>query len=138
MDGVTPNEGKIPQLTQLLAATVWSNAKIGLSEADITPDADTVAADLTVDEVSVSGYSRQSLTGWSTPAIDGSDRAVSEADDVTFLNTSGGDSGIIYTWFFIDNTFGTLLEAGRFSTPFVLIASTGSYTTTPFVRLGSE
>jgi len=57
---------------------------------------------------------------------------------VTFLNTSGGDTSVIYCWFIIDQTSGKLLSAGRFATPFVLVAISGSYPTTPFARLRYE
>jgi hypothetical protein len=136
--GVTCDESKVLLLTQLLASGPWAFAQMLLSEADITPDRSTVAADLTADEVSVGGYARQAVTSFDGPTLDGSGFAFSQADVVTFLNTSGGDSGTIFTWGIIDSSNGKLIEAGRWDTPFVLVATSGNFPTRPTVRLRGE
>ena len=133
--GVIVDEIKIMLLDQRTANPPFDTAEMGLSEANITPDHATIAADLTADEVTVTGYARQALTGWTTPTLDGSFIANTTAAPVTFLNTSGGDSGTIYCWFIIDSVSGLLIMAGRFSTPFVVVATSGAYTTTPYAKL---
>lgn len=136
--GVTCDESKNALLAALVASGPWTDAYMMLSEADITPDRETVLADLDVDEVTVSGYARQPITGLGTPAIvtPGVSRVI--ADPCTFINTSGGDSGTIYTWGIVDDTTGHLIEAGRWDTPFVLEATIGEFVTTPTVRLSGE
>lgn len=134
MDGVLTDESKVKLCTNRLANPPMTTLKMLLSNSNITPDHATVAADLTVNEISVTGYSRQDVTGWGTPTLDGSNRAVATATPVTFLNTSGGDSPTVYTWGFIDTATNKLVAAGRFDLPFILPATTGSYTTTPFWR----
>lgn len=134
MNGVVCDESKVKLCTNRVGNVPMTTLKMLLSEADITPDHATVAGDLTADEVSVSGYARQDVTGWGTPTLDGSFRAVAVAAAVTFLNTSGAPTGTIYTWGFIDTVANKLVMAGRFDLPFILPATTGSYTTTPFWR----
>lgn len=133
--GVIVDEIKILLLDQRVNVPPFDTAEFGLSEANITPDHATVAADLTTDEVTVTGYARQAVSGWGTPTLDGSFVANVTAAPVTFLNTSGGDSGTIYCWFVIDSVTGLLIMAGRFSVPFVLVATSGTYTTTPYAKL---
>jgi len=137
-DGVTCIESEAEQLEGLLASAPWVGATMGLSTTNITPTPGTVAADLLPGEVAVSGYTRAALAGWTTPTIDGSNRAVSDADPVTFLNTSGGDTPVVYCWFFLDTASAKFLQAGRFALPFVIPATIGTYTTTPFARLRYE
>lgn len=138
MDGVVTDESKQKLLDQRVAAAPFtSNLYMGLSTTNITPTRTTVAGDLTPGEVSASGYARQQLTSWAAATLSGA-VATALAAAVTFLNTGGSDTGTIYTWFFIDTATGKLVMAGRFSVPFVLVATTGSYTTTPFWRLNGD
>lgn len=137
-DGVTLIESEIEQLAGLLASGPWSGAKMGLCTSNFTPAPTDVLATFTAGEPTVSGYARQNLTGWSTPTLDGSNRAVSEADLVTFLNMDSIPTGTIYVWFFVDSGGTLALMGGRFAIPFVLPATTGSYPTTPFARLRYE
>lgn len=140
MNGVIADESKILLLEVTLAATPFNstNAKMGLSTTNITPDGATVLADLTAGELAVAGYARQTLTGWATPTLTSDFHAYSEATAVTFLNTSGAPTGTIYTWFFVDTGNGKLICSGRFGTPFILPATTGTYTVKPFMQGTSE
>lgn len=138
MDGIVCDESKQKLLDQrVLAPPFNGNVYMGLSTTNITPTRTTVAGDLTPGEVSVGGYARQQLTTWGAAVLSGA-VATALAAAVTFLNTSGGDTGTIYTWFFIDTATGKLVMAGRFSVPFVLVATIGTYTTTPFWRLNGD
>jgi len=138
MAGTMADECKADMLDERLANPPFTTLEMGLSHANITPDHATVAADLTAAEVSVAGYARQTLSGWTAAALQPDFKALSQATPVTFLNTSGGDSGTVYTWFWIDTSSGHLVEAGRFALPFVLVATTGSYTTTPYDTLTGD
>lgn len=136
--GVTCDESKVRQCDELANASSWTGANMLLSESNITPDRATVLADLTANEVSVAGYARQGIVFAGTPSLSGSGIATDVADEVTFANTSGGDSGTIYTWGIVASAGDVLLLAGRWDTPFVLAATVGTFATTPRFRLRGE
>lgn len=134
MDGVICDESKVKLVTNEVANPPFTTLQMLLSLANITPTETTVAADLTGSEVAVTGYARQTVTGWGTPALDGAHRAATYAGSVTFLNTGVVPSGTIYTWGFIDTATGHLVVAGRFAVPFILAAVSGTYSAVPIWR----
>lgn len=133
MDGVLLDEGKVLDLTDMVANPPWVGAKMGLSTYSGTIDHATLGSSLTSGEITTAGYARQSLTGWGTPTLDSLFRAVVFAAPVTFANTSGGATPTIVSWFFIDPTSGDVLMAGTF-TSFFTIAAGDTFTTVPFLR----
>lgn len=103
-----------------LGSTPWNGINMGLSEANITPDHATVLTDLTVNECSFTGYSRQSATGWAASVLTADFHAYSEGDPMTFANSGVGSSGTIYCWFHVHTGSGALVRSGRFAAPFTL------------------
>lgn len=70
-----------------------------LLDTDYTQDKnDNVLDDLDTDEISVSGYSRQTLTGESLTEDDTNDRVYIDADDPTFAGLSAGQTA---GWFIL-------------------------------------
>ena len=138
MAGTMADESKNKLLLNRLSNPPFTTLEMGLSEANITPDHATVASDLTTNEVSVAGYARQAISGWSAPALTPDFKSRSNASPVTFVNTGGVDSGTIYCWFWIDTATGNIVEAGRYALPFVLVATVGTYTTTPYDLLTGD
>lgn len=134
--GVTCNESKVDLLDEQVTGSTFTGAEMMLSEVDITPDGDTVLADLTADEPTVSGYARQPLV-WDPAALT-VDTAEAAAAAVTFDNTDAVDTGVIYTWGYVNGAGTKLVQAGRFDTPFILSATSGTFTTIPRTRLSGE
>jgi hypothetical protein len=135
MDGIILNESKVALLETSLVGVPWSRAVMGLSTTPGPFTTRTGGSSLLAGEITVAGYSRQSLTGWGTPAIDATDVCTSQAAPLTFLNTGPSDSPAIYSWFVVDSGTGLVIEAGAYDVPFVLAAGVGSYTTTPFASV---
>lgn len=132
--GKTCDECKQQLLDQSLAAPPWTSAKMLLSMANLTPTRATILSDLAVDEVAVAGYARQTLGAWGAATISGG-IATSVGSSVTFTNSSGADTGVIYCWGVVSGDTTRLIQAGRFSTPFVLSSGGGTFPTTPTVNL---
>lgn len=105
-----------------------------LSTVNITPDHTTVLSDLAVGEVAVAGYARQSLGAWGAATI-AAGIATAVGAGLTFGNTGVTDSPVIYTWGIVSGDTTRLIMAGRWATPFVLSALTGSFPTNPTAHL---
>lgn len=137
MSSPLSDESKILILAERLTNPPYDTLRMGLSTTNITPDHATSLATLTAGELAVTGYARQDVTGWATPILNGTFHAYSEADPVTFDNSSGSPTGTVYTWFFVDYTLNKLVRSGRFSAPF-LISAGGSITFIPFEQETGE
>lgn len=135
--GPLSDESKINILTQRLANTPYNTLQMGLSTANITPDHATTLATLVAGEIAPAGYARQAVSGWSTPILTPDFHAYSEAGTVTFTQTSGSDTAVIYTWFWRDSTNNKLVRSGRFAAPFV-ISSGGTISFIPFEQETGE
>jgi hypothetical protein len=108
--GVIPDSAKAQLLGDLVAyrldggfALLWQN--------DFYPSRATVLSDL--EEPTWSGYSRQSLSGWSTPQIDDSGQAVTTSQPVYWTMRDAGQADL-YGWAVTDPG-GELLIVTRFS-----------------------
>lgn len=99
MTFIVPKEGRLSALEGLRSSPLGSAACV-LFENDLTPDADTVLADL--DEPTWTGYSRLALSGWSDPALTADDHAVTVAGTVTWTKTDSG-SADVYGYAVIDS-----------------------------------
>lgn len=136
MLGVVSDDSKNKMLDNELSSPPFTSLTMGLFTNDYTPTHASHIGDLT--ELAVAGYVQQTVTGWSAAALSGDFHAVASAGAVTFLNTSGSDSPTIYGWFYYDTTANKLVCAGRFDLPFVLPATVGTVTLTPFFRKTGE
>jgi len=92
---------------------------------------------LAANEVTTGGYAPQNLTGWSASVLTADFHAQSDANPVTFSNTSGGDTPLIRGWWYKDVSTGKCIIAGLFDNPFVILAGS-SYTVTPTFRVTNE
>lgn len=113
MNLVCPDAAKIANLTVLNgdATGGYYNGYVVLFTNDYTPDNTTLLSDLTL--ATFSGYSPQSLSGLSTPTINGSDQAQSDAASVAWA-LSGTSSGDLYGFAILNNAQNLCLLAGRF------------------------
>lgn len=125
-------------LDSRLGAAPFTHMNMGLSTFAGPSTHATVIGDLTPGEPAVAGYARQAVNTWAPAALTIAFKAYSEAAPVTFINTSGGDTALIKSWFWIDTVTGDLVASGQFNVPFVLAATVGSYTTTPAYTVDGE
>lgn len=120
------------RLVQKLIDYWGSDCKIRLFENSVFPAADSVLADFT--EVSSPGYTEKTLTGWTTPDIDGASRAFTQPADVTWLY-NGTDAFSFYGYFVVDPA-GELLWAERDPlAPLTVNSSLPTYTIKTTFRL---
>lgn len=121
--GIIPNEGKNDLLWYQIGASIsgvnpWS---LRLFVNAITPDKNTVLADLT--ECALSGYSPIVMTrsGWTTPVLtaDHADSTWGTTPQI-FIFTSG--SATIYGAYYTDDDLGVLRFVQLFDTPYSVVA----------------
>lgn len=118
MPAVLPNEGLPTLLDQMIRtlASGFVDWTLILFVNDITPDQDTVYADLT--EASFGGYSSETIdhTLW-TPATVVDDHAVSTytEDPITWEMSSG--SGYVYGYAIVTSTSPKIMWVERFAVP---------------------
>lgn len=138
-DIVLPNEGLADQLAYIVKATIsgvdpW---QIMLFQNDITPDQDTVYADLT--EATFDGYSRYTLTRseWQSPTIV-ADKAVSTYGTVPLVWIAASAGETIYGYALVTQTSPVIRAIQRFGSPPTLavdgilaVFPTYRYTTMP-------
>jgi hypothetical protein len=130
MNGTIADTAKVELLTNQLAVGPINGMSMGLSTTNITPTHATVLADLTPGELTVAGYARQAVSGWSFPTLQPDFSAAASAGTVTFTNSGGSASPTVYTWFFVDATGTYLIAAGQFSSPFAIQAG-GEFSCNP-------
>lgn len=138
MPQVFPNEG----LTDLLSywigkqSNAFASWQLMLWKNDITPDQDTVYADLT--EAAFVGYSRVTINPatWVSPIID-DDKAVTTygTDPVTWNVTSGTET--IYGYALITPTSPVIRSIERFADP-VLVGAGGIIGVLPRITFTTE
>lgn len=118
MSAIVPKEGRTA-LLHWLTLTGLGSAAVGLAANDLTPDADTVFADVV--EPEWGGYAQQPSGPWSdpTPLPDGTSQVT--ASPVSFTMTDPG-SAEVYCWFLKD-TNGKLLAIERFAGAPVAVTS---------------
>lgn len=139
MLGVIFDQSKVALLTQLLAGGPFagSNCKMMLFDTLTSLDhADTLST-LTAHEAAFTGYARQTVSGWGTPALMADFHARAQAATVTFSNSGGSPSSTITGWALVDDGAGKVMQAGLYDTPFAIGASE-DYLTTPFWTLTGE
>jgi hypothetical protein len=134
VDGTLTDESKVKLLSNELVNPPWTTASMVLSTYNAAIDHTTTAAALLAGELTVSGYTRQPLYGWSTPTLDSTFRAVAQANAVTFANSSGAPTPTVYSWAFLDTASNKLIVAGLFDLPFSIPAGGGTFVTVPFAR----
>lgn len=101
MSFVLPYAAEIDTLNQMLNFFL-SGAYMGLIQTAVDVGTGTTLADCVAAECTFAGYSRQVLTGWSTPVIDG-DGAGSSIVSPVFTPTGGGGTGPVYGYFLVDS-----------------------------------
>lgn len=103
MSFLVPNVGLLADAAAIKAAKL-DGASVGLTTTTHTPAAADVKATYTALEASWVGYSAQSSGTWSTPNIDGSNRAVMYSQLLTYTVTSGGTGSTVYNYFVYNGT----------------------------------
>lgn len=129
MAAIIPNEG---ERRILQARKDIGPQRVILFKNDITPDADTVFADLT--ECDFSGYSRQVPSfGSITTGVDG--RAVMTAAPVLFVHDGGGTANDVYGAALIDADSGSevILSIERLPSPPEALSAVGDSVTVTIV-----
>jgi hypothetical protein len=131
-----PNIGELT-LLDLLTAN-WGTLDCGLFKSMHTPaDGDTLAT-YTAIEADFPGYARQQIQNWLAASTDGTGRALSVADVVTFTRGAGGAPQNIYGYFVVDAA-GNLLWAELDPNAPVAINNPGNtYSILPTLTLKTE
>lgn len=131
-----PNVGEVVCLTNLLNGGTLENWTLKLFKSDTTPaEGDTAA---TYTEADFSGYSAKTLTRsvggstWATPTTTAG--TTSSSYPAQTFTSSDATSQIIYGYFYVGATSGTLILAERFDTPRTLV-SPDTLTFTPRIEL---
>lgn len=107
---IVPNVGKLFELENIIAA---SSFDIHLFKASISPDRDTVLADLLAVEADFSGYAFQTVATFSAAAIDPAHYAMSLGNLLVFENSTGVVGNSIYgAW--ADDGAGNLIAVDEF------------------------
>lgn len=96
-----PYAAELDTVSQMLNYFI-NNSYMGLLASSITVGTGTTLTNCTAVEATFSGYSRAVMTGWTTPAIDGSGAAATAATGV-FTGTGSGGTGNIYGYFLTDS-----------------------------------
>lgn len=112
---VFPFESASAALNRLIngSAPSWIGSLLCMFSTAHTPvDGDTAATYLAI-ESSFTGYARQTLSGWSIIAEDGSNRAYSTPAGSTFHNGTGSGQ-LVYGAFVLDSAATTLLAVAVF------------------------
>lgn len=122
MPGILVNGIKTLIHDQKLAHAPFTNLKFGLFTGILVPSSVTVIGDIT--EVTGTGYSQQTITGWSAAALLGTGVSFSQAGIVTFANTGIADWDEATGWFWRYVTSNLLVAAQRFTLPFTLTPGT--------------
>lgn len=133
MNGIAFDEAKTSQLNQLLAGGPFAgtNCKMMLGKTLTALSHTDVYATLAAAELSHTGYARQDVVNWTSAVLTTDKHARSQADTVTFGNTSGSPSDTVTWWAFVDHGNSKILQAGLYDSPFV-IGDGEDYLTTPF------
>lgn len=143
MNGVVFDESKIALLLQQLAGGIFlsGNCKMMLCDTITALDHTDTLATLAANEVTFTGYARQTVGSWGTPVLTADLHARAQGATVTFSNTGGGASSTITVWALVDTAGGKVIQAGLFNTPFTIPGSS-DYLLTPFFlytgEIGSE
>lgn len=133
MNGTLNNAVKTRLLDWQIADPFWGGVYLCLGTADFTPDPSSVLADFV--EATFSGYLRGLLAAdWSAGVLMPDAVALTATDEVTFTNSGGAASPLIYTYFFFHPPTSQIVLGGRFDLPFQIPAA-GSRTFTPFLSL---
>lgn len=110
-----PNVAELPQLDVI--RDLITAAEIKLFKNNLTISATTVLADFT--EANYSGYGGGQTPAWTAVATDGSGRAHTTSDVMTWSHSGGGTSNTIYGYYCESPTDG-LLFAEKFATAIVM------------------
>jgi len=115
-NGIVPNQGLTRALYRILVNedTLMTPWQMLLFVNDVTPDEDTVEADLV--EADFAGYARIT-PAWDTIIPDAFGRATSLDALHTFTCTGGGVTNSIYGIYFYDDTASLLQFVYRFPAP---------------------
>jgi hypothetical protein len=112
--GTVPTAAELDTLTDMVSSLLgtWH---MRLFSSNLTPSSTTTLAALLAAEASFTGYAAASLTGWTTPSIDGTSAAITTSTTGQFTPTSAGGTGNLYGYF-LTNAGGTkLYGAERFA-----------------------
>lgn len=136
MGSVWNDESKLEALAAILASSRVTNAKLMLFKTLTSIDDTTTYSTFASNEVTSSGYARQTASGWSSPAMSGH-RAVSIASVVTFNAPSGSPSDTITGWALVDDSNSKIIVADLYATPFAIPAG-DVYRTSPVLTFRGE
>lgn len=137
MNAVVFDDSKQKLVTNQLANPPFTTLKMGLFTTLAAITHATTTATVLANEAAFTGYARQDVSGWGTPALTPDFHEVSFANAVTFNNSGGSPSALITGWFLYDTAAAKVVAAGLFDNPFVVTAG-GSYITTPFWQIIGE
>lgn len=99
---------KLPYAAELDSISQCLNSWLGpsymhLLSATLSIGTGTTLANCVAIESTFTGYAPYAMTGWTTPAIDGSGAAATAATGV-FAGTGGGGTGAVYGYFLTDSS----------------------------------
>lgn len=115
MSFIVPKSAEIDTEANMIA-NLLSGSYMGLIDTYFAVNADTTLANCTANEASFTGYARDHLDTWSTPAIDG-DNAAATTSTGNFTPTAGGGSGNIYGYFLTDSAGTKFYGVETFTVP---------------------
>jgi hypothetical protein len=110
----------VPKVSALLLLNAIQNALLGLISVhlyvnDISPDLDTVLADLT--EASFPGYAGQVGTFTTPPFTNGSNKAETDQDSSVTFTSTGSSGETAYGYYITDTLNADLYWIERFASP---------------------
>ena len=123
MTGVVNDYAKPLFLAAKLAGIpfIGGRLRMGLGTANFSPSETSVLADFI--EATFPGYTRPLIgPGWTPPVLTAAHTALSSAPAVSFTNTAGVATPLIYTWFWIDTLPNEIVMAGVFDLPYQIPA----------------
>ena len=124
------------ELLDILVLSWGDTLVLKLYRNDLTPGPATELGDF--NDANYSGYAAQEPENWTAPVDDGTGRAISEADTLTFTHNGGGVANNVYGYYVV-NAGGDLLWCERFGTaPLVMASAADSFTLRPKLTLRSQ
>lgn len=135
---IVPDAAELICLKNILNHTAPQDFYLKLFSNNLTPTSATVVGDIT--ETTGGGYAHKSLTGTSwTVGTNASNEAEATyaAQTFTFTGTVGG-TGIVYGYYYVQQSSGLLIAIERFASAFTPTNSGDAVTFTPTLQLFSE
>src|SRR5689334_12099590 len=131
MAAVCPDEGKSAIETTYISSGTFV---LHLYQNNYTPVAGSSSANFT--ECDFGGYASVNLSGWSSVAIDGSDRGYQTASLASFI-ADGSSSNTVYGYYMLDPG-GKVALAELFASPITMAVAADEIDLTVTFRIGNE